>query len=146
MKKIFGATVTGCLIALMVAVTVHAQDPGAAMRVSIPFDFNVRGKVLPAGNYEVRRITDDPSGLIIRSIHHPYDHALFRTDPVYERRTPNRSEIVFHRYGDSYFLSEVVTAGEGTARELSPSRAERALRTEMASNNAEPETVALAVQ
>lgn len=53
--------------------------------------------------------------------------------------------LVFHRYGDTYFLSEVVTAGEDTARELTPSRSERQLQRELASNKAEPDTVALAV-
>jgi hypothetical protein len=53
---------------------------------------------------------------------------------------------VFHRYGDTYFLSEIVTAGEQTARELSPSSAEKLMRREMqmASNKNEPQTVALA--
>ena len=50
-----------------------------------------------------------------------------------------------HRYGDTTFLTEVVAAGSETARELVPSRAERKLRRDLASNNAEPQTVALAL-
>ena len=145
MKKILSVTVTGCLLTLMVAFTVQAQEPGATMRASIPFDFTVMGKTLPAGNYEIRRLGDDPTTLIIRSVDHKRDHAVFTTEPYIEGRTPGKSEIVFHRYGDTTFLSEVVTAGEETARELIPSRTERRLRSELASNNAEPETVALAV-
>ncbi len=56
----------------------------------------------------------------------------------------SKAEIVFHRYGDSYFLSEVFAGGDETGRELHPSRQERILRREMASNKTEPETVALA--
>ena len=70
---------------------------------------------------------------------------MFRTESLETRNIPKRSEIVFHRYGDSYFLAEVLTGGEETGQELAPTRAERRLRSEMASNRAEPETVALAV-
>ncbi len=144
-KQIFSAVVTGCLLALMITVPAHAQMPGTTMRATIPFDFIVRGKTLSAGNYEIKRISDSPEGLIIRNVNEKRDHVMFATEPVEPRKIPNRSEIVFHRYGDSYFLSEVLTAGEETGQEVLPSRAERQLRSQMASNRAEPETVALAV-
>ena len=144
-KQILRAVVTGCLLALMIAVPAHAQLPGTIMRVAIPFDFIVKGKTLPAGNYEIKRISDSPEGLIIRNANEKRDHVIFETEPVETREIPNTSEIVFHRYGDSYFLSEVLTAGEETGQEVLPSRAERQLRSQMASNRAEPETVALAV-
>ena len=145
MKKFLSITVTGSLLVLMVAFTIQAQEPGAAMRASIPFDFTVSGKTLPAGNYEIRRLADDPMTLIIRNVDHKHDQAVFTTEPYIEGKTPNKSEIVFHRYNDATFLSEVVTAGNETARELLPSRAERRMRSELASNNAEPQTVALVV-
>jgi len=144
MKKIFGVMVTGCLLALMIAVPAQAQLPGSPIRVSIPFDFTVRGRTLPSGEYEVSRIGDEPISLLIRNVNDKRDHVVFETEPAYAGRTTRKSELVFHRYGDSYFLSEVVTAGEDTARELTPSRAERQLRREMASNKSEPDTVALA--
>ena len=145
MKKILSVTVTGCLLAMTIAFTVRAQEPGTAMRASIPFEFTVSGKTLPAGSYEVRRLGDEPTTMIIRNIELKRDEAVFTTDPVIENRIPGKSVIVFHRYGDTTFLSEVVAAGSETARELVPSRAERKLRRELASNNAEPQTVALAL-
>jgi hypothetical protein len=145
MKKILSITVTVCVLALAVAFAVEAQEPGTAMRASIPFEFIVSGRTLPAGNYEIRRLSDDPMMLIIRNVDHKRDNAVFTTDPYIENRTPGRSEVVFHRYGDTTFLSQVVTAGNETARELTPSRTEKNLRREMASNNTKPQTVALAV-
>jgi hypothetical protein len=73
---------------------------------------------------------------------------MFQTERLAEAKPPNRSLIVFHRYGDSYFLSEILTAGQKVGSELFPSRAERQLKREnnqTASNKIEPETVALAV-
>ena len=144
MKKLLVVLAMGCLLSLLV-VGVHAQDPGAGIRVSIPFDFSVEGRTLPAGQYEIRRINDEPTGLIIQNIYHRRDEALFQTEPFEEHRIPNHSLLVFNRYGDSYFLSEVVNAGEETAEELRPTRTERHMRSEMAKNNIEPETVTVAM-
>ena len=38
------------------------------------------------------------------------------TDRVEATKYPNRGELVFHRYGDSYFLSEVFDGGGETGR------------------------------
>ena len=145
MKKLFGVIVTGCLLTLLVVVSAHAQDPGAAIRASIPFDFIVEGRTLPTGQYEIRRINDEPTGLLIQNVYHRRDEAMFQTEPTDVHRIPNHSLLVFHRYGDSYFISEVVTAGEERAEELRPTRAERHLRSEMAKNNIEAETVTVAM-
>jgi hypothetical protein len=144
-KQIFKVLVTGCLLSLMLAVPAIAQEPGTELRADIPFDFVVRGKTLPAGNYEIKRINDSPEGLIIRNINDKHEHVMFETLSVDTRMAPRRGEIVFHRYGDSYFLAEVLTPGEEIGRELVPSRAERQLKRELASNKTEAETVALAL-
>src|SRR5262249_17613592 len=106
MKKILSIMVTGCLLALMVAFAVEAQEPGTAMRGSIPFEFIVSGRTLPSGNYEIRRLSDDSMTLIIQNVDHRRDEAVFTTDAHIESGIPGRSEIVFHRYGDTTFLSE----------------------------------------
>ena len=143
MKKLFSVMVIGSLLTLLIAGTAFAQLPGTAIRASIPFDFTVRGRTLPAGEYEITRISDEASGLIIRNVDRKHE-AVFETEPVYSEKAPRRDELVFHRYGDTYFLSEVVTAGEQTEREILPSHAERQMRREMAQNQIEPQTVTLA--
>jgi len=145
MRKVLGVMAMGCLLTVLVVVSAHAQDPGSAIRASIPFDFTVEGKTLRAGDYEIRRINDEPMGLLIQNVNHRRDEAMFQTEPRDERRIPNHSLLVFHRYGDSYFLSEIRTAGEETAEDLRPTRAERTLRSEMAKNNVQPETVTVAM-
>ena len=146
MKKLLGVMAVGCLLSALVVVSVHAQDPGSAIRVSIPFDFTVEGKTLPSGNYEIRRVNDEPTMLLIQNVGHRRNERMFQAEPEDGRRIPNHSLLIFHRYGESnYFLSEVVTAGEQTGEELRPTRAERTLRTEMAKNNVQPETVTVAM-
>jgi hypothetical protein len=143
-KKVFSAALGCGLLAVVTLATAYAQMPSTALHARIPFDFSVRGKTLPAGDYEIRRINDEPDGLIILSVNDKHERAMFETESVEPRITPRNSELVFHRYGDSYFLSEIFAGGEQTGRELRPSRQERDMSREMASNKTEPETVALA--
>ena len=145
MKKLFSVIAMGCLLSLLLVGNVHAQLPGTEIRASIPFDFTVRGKTLSAGEYEITRLGDEPTGLMMRNVRDKREHVIFETEPVDVRRIPRRNVLVFNRYGDSYFLEEVVTAGEETGRELTPSHAERTLRRDMAKNQIEPETVMVAL-
>ena len=145
-KKVFSAALGFCLFTAVIAVTVFAQqattDP--CLRATIPFDFNVRGKTLPAGSYEIRRVNDDMPNLLVISNLKQKERAVFETENVDPKTFTSKGEFIFHRYGDSYFLSEVFSGYGETGRELTPSRQERTLRREMASNKAKPETVALA--
>ena len=144
MKKLIGL-IAGSLLPLLLVGSAYAQLPGIPIRASIPFDFSVRGKTLPAGQYEVTRINDEPEGLLLRNVHDKHDYVVFVTEPKDGRKIPNRNLLIFNRYGESYFLSEVVTAGIQTGQELTPSHEERALRREMmAKNQVEPQTVTVA--
>jgi hypothetical protein len=143
-KKVFNVMATCCFLAV-VAATAHAQVSGTEIRATIPFDFSLRGRILPAGDYAIRRITDSPyDGLIISGVNDKHERAMFETEPVEARTISSRGQIIFHRYGDNYFLSEVFAGGEQTGSELFPSRQERILKRELASNKTEPETVAVA--
>ena len=145
-RKVFGIAFGAVVLALM-SMTAFAQLPGAPIRASIPFDFTVRGRTLPAGQYEISRIGDEPDGLEIANIDHRREHAMIETEPVEKSNVPTKGEIVFHRYGDTYFLYEVWTPGIETGREIEPSRQERALEREMAmgTKQAQPETVSIAI-
>jgi len=144
MKRVFSVVVAGCLLSVLLLGSAGAQEPGTKIRASIPFEFTVKGKTLPAGEYEVSRVMDEPIALLLRNVHDKHDEVVVETEPVIGRMTPKRDELIFNRYGESYFLSEVFTAGEQTGEELYPTHRERELRSEMARNQAGPETVTVA--
>jgi hypothetical protein len=144
MKKVFCVLAAGCLLSLLLVGSAGAQEPGTAIRVSIPFDFIVMGKTLPAGDYEIRRLMDEPIGLLMRNVHDKHAEVVFETEPVTGRLMPRRDELIFNRYGDTYFLSEVFTRGEQTGEELYRTHKESELRREMARNQNQPETVTVA--
>ena len=123
---------------------VQAQEPGTRIRVQIPFDFTVKGKTLPAGEYDITRVMDEPVTLLLRNVGEKHNEAIVETEPVLGRNRTNRDELIFNRYGDTYFLSDIFTAGEQTGEELRTTHKERELKREMARNQAGPETVTIA--
>lgn len=110
------------LFVMLTATSVYAQSD-MRLKVNIPFEFSVRNRVLPAGEYIVRyRIRHL---LEIRTV--DGRGVQFFTFFTQARTTPIQSALVFHRYGDQYFLSKIWTEGEDTGREIFESRAEREL-------------------
>ena len=109
--------------------TARAQvvDPIVA---DIPFDFTVRGATLPAGHYTVRRLGSDPEVMEILGVDNHRTPLLFMVETAQVSKEPNRSEIIFNRVGDQYFLSEVFEAGDRTGVEVPKSRAERKMEKE----------------
>ena len=95
----------------------------------IPFDFIVGGKTLSAGKYMVSSAMSDGSALLIRNVK-AKGSAIRLTDRMNARSAEPKTCLVFHRYGQTYFLAEVWQSGFSTGRRLHASKAERALQRE----------------
>jgi hypothetical protein len=74
--------------------------------VTIPCEFVVGGKTLPAGTYKVNRVTD--RGILIQSFENRTS-ALVLLSQV-EGRSADKVHVSFDRVGGQYFLSKVATA------------------------------------
>ena len=70
--------------------------------------------------------------------------AYLQTMSVQTEENQTQTKVVFKRYGDEYFLSQVWISGRSTGRELRKSRQERALERELAARAVKPETIAIA--
>ena len=97
-------------------------------------------QTLPAGLYELRRIGNDPYLLYIQNVDDRREVAIFFTTRGDEVNLIRQSALVFHHYGDVYFLAEIRSQYEGIARELQPSEQERRMERGLASNNKAPES------
>ena len=77
-------------------------------RVSVAFPFLVNGRMLPAGQYDVRSDDQDPALLVIEGVDHPKAHAVVATIPD-SRPDPFGDEpaLTFVRKGGVWQLSEV---------------------------------------
>jgi hypothetical protein len=111
-------------VALLLSASIsYAQTKEGDVVVDVPFAFIVGGSTLPPGHYIVSRVNQDDL-----AIHDRQNHGVFVSAHSAQRsRHENESKMVFHRYGDTYFLSEVWVGGNTIGRALFRSRAERDL-------------------
>ena len=124
------------IVLLLTAVSLFAQTTPSQrlMTVKIPFAFSVEGHALPEGEYLVLTVTPERS---IRIASTDGKHsAVINTLPNYANEPSTNSRLVFHKYGDEYFLAQVWTAGQNVAR--NPLSSKRAMET--AGSGGMPET------
>jgi len=113
----------------------------AHLVADVPFEFMVADKTLRAGEYRVSAI--DQSGDAIAITNGRGENAIRLSMPKGRNDREKAAKLVFHRYGSTYFLSQVWMAGEATGRELPRSKQERAIERELkvASNGRTFDTV-----
>ena len=117
-------------VVLMAAlVSAHAQT--SSVVADVPFEFTVGGESLKAGEYSVKAFSTTRDVLLI-SNQDSNDSAIRITNSIEARIAPKQGKLVFHRYGQRYFLSEVWNGGERTGRQLRKSGAERAIERQLA--------------
>ena len=136
-KKLIVLSVLGVLT----SVSAHAQA-GKQFIVTIPFNFYVAGKMLPAGQYHIGRSTEDAEGLVLRGTD-GRTGVFVLTRGIQNKEIQQESKLVFRRYGDQYFLGEVWISGRSTGRELPTSRKERLTKQERANHGGNLEKVAV---
>ena len=126
------------LVLMVTAVSVCAQSDRSKV-TNIPFNFNVGQKTLPAGEYTVVPNKKDSHNVWLVQRQDGRGSALLTTMPVRASETQEKTKLIFHKYGDQYFLSQIWTPGGNTGRQLLMPRLER----ELAKNAAERQTIVL---
>ncbi|MGB9467494.1 MAG: hypothetical protein WBR10_20465 [Candidatus Acidiferrum sp.] len=116
------------VMAGMIAVTMmastrvaRAQEP---MVVNVPFDFVAGSKTFPAGEYAVKT-TGPTHTLVLIDRKHATTSIFLNTNAVVANDAQSESKLVFNRYGDHYFLSQVWSAGNTRGRQLIKSTREK---------------------
>ena len=84
------------------------------MKVTIPFSFSADNQTLPAGQYFVKTVTPERQIALVSA---DGKHATIINDlPNYANSRSESSRLVFHRYGDEYFLTQVWCKGDNVER------------------------------
>lgn len=122
MKKYFVIALVACVALVTLAATpAHAQS---LIRVDVPFSFSASSELLPAGEYTINRIGFH-SALTLYSDQRGVEMILPLT--VESRSDFEVPKLVFHRYGDEYFLAEIWTTNDTAVRTLAAHPRERQL-------------------
>jgi hypothetical protein len=118
MKRIITATVFAFTVILSVGRSM-AQVP--AIRVNVPFNFTVGDKVLPPGTYT---ITLASSGVV--QLRNRQEQISMGTTVLPDnRKSDNGGELVFTRYGNQFFLHEILCDYASMNVNLPTTRAEK---------------------
>jgi hypothetical protein len=136
MKQLFFIPLTklGFLaVILLVAASAQAQSLSNGLRVHIPFSFAVADKMFQAGDYSFSRVQDD-TVFRISEVDGRFNSVCL-THAV-QRQIPNaKTTLVFHRYGNQYFLKQIWAAGATSGRQVFKSRKERELESSLVRNS-----------
>ena len=141
MKKQTYTMIAAVLVAGCLAISAEAQCGSVESTAKIPFQFNAGQTTLPAGEY---RITCQAAGYgpgSVRLTNGASNVNLVAATVVGKAR--EHGVLVFHRYGDRYFLEQFWPAGEEMGERLPQSRAERELQRESGSIRPEKPMIAL---
>jgi hypothetical protein len=120
-KKIFALIVALSFVVSLMAPT-FAYAFTVRIRAEIPFDFQVGSKRLPKGEYVIESV-NDAGTLTIRNAKKG-KAVTFMTVRGKMMDKP-KSRLVFHRYGDQYFLARVWDGSSDTILKLDKSKTEK---------------------
>lgn len=131
------------VLAILAMSSIHAQTSNV-QTANIPFEFSIGGKTFPAGHYSVTRLNpqSDKAALLIKSMDGRTSKIVLTT-PVQANRAQEKAKLVFSRYADQYFLSEVWTPADSTGLELPKSRSELSLARHAGDKTVERVAIAL---
>jgi uncharacterized DUF497 family protein len=119
-----------CLSLCFGAVAANAQiDTEVTVEANIPHPFVVEKTTLPAGRYMIKLADTHDNDLNTMEIRSVSGHTavFFETEDEKAKENPSKTELVFNKVGDTYFLSEVFVAGDYTGNKLRKSRMEERL-------------------
>ncbi len=139
-KSVVSSLAILILVVASAAVSVHAQSV-SEIRVNIPFEFTAGDKALPAGQYSVRRVFERADGPLYVQNRKSSETAAIMTQVGPTSSSPTGAKLVFNRYGEEYFLSQVWTDEGRVGREVRKSKRERSLEKELAYHASKPERV-----
>jgi hypothetical protein len=120
-KRVFVAASLFVLSIVVAAQVAKADEP---MLVNIPFAFVAGNTTLPAGEYRVQKLDGNSAVLLIRCSD-ASTAAMVLSNTTQAKKIQTQSKLVFKRYDNRYFLSQVWAEGSIRGRELLKSRAEK---------------------
>ena len=126
---------------LFAALALPALAQSVQVIATIPFEFAASRTSLPAGEYEVKTVLGSPNVLAIYN-QTTHESAMIFCVGVEGRPGEQQPRLVFQRYGDRYFLSQVWSDRQ-QGSEMLKTRAERELD-KSASNSNREELIVLA--
>jgi hypothetical protein len=146
MKKTYSMIALLVLIGSL-AVTAQAQTSNPILvRASIPFEFNIGDKTMPAGAYTIRQVNPRSEPGVLRIMDDKGNAVSVLRTQLASGAAASKTALLFSRYGGQYFFSGVTIEGLTEAWQASKSAAERGIAHELAVLNSKVEAVTVATR
>lgn len=124
MKTRILATAGAVLLSIIGAGVCRAQS--RTVEANVPFAFQVGNKTMPAGNYRVESMPTGNGSIQVLRANSGEARPTISTMPAATDSGIPVPSLVFHRYGNHYFLAQIRTGG-GHARDVYPTLQEKEL-------------------
>ena len=98
------------------------------IEADIQFPFYAGDTKFPPGTYIVKPLDDSDLTLMEISTPDGRNRALFQVRDAQANTSPSKTELIFSKYGDNYFLSKVFDQGNKRGSALEESRYQKKLR------------------
>ena len=120
------ATILSLVVALTItfAAVPAAADSFGSIRVDVPFDFTADHSIFPAGKYTIRPLGNS-NGVIRITSEDGKASVFLSTHSAESVQSKDETVVIFHRYGDQYFLFQVWAVGDTIGSEIPRSSMER---------------------
>lgn len=129
------------ILTLSLSIIIPSTSAQTIAKATVPFHFTVGQKEMPAGNYVISSVSD--SAIVIMDRNKGASAiSLFRS----EQPTSNNgtAKLVFHKYGDKYYLSQVARGFGGNVIQLPTSKQEKEAQIQNARQDSPTEVVVAA--
>jgi hypothetical protein len=110
----------GVFVILAAALALGQTKPGDQI-VTVPFSFSAAGHKFEAGRYIVAAVGDGN----LRIYNDKNSGVMAPVHSVHGKAPETHGKLVFHRYGETYFLAEAWVPGNSTGKKLYPSKFEK---------------------
>jgi hypothetical protein len=103
------------LIALSFALTIHPSKAHAQLignlEANIPFQFHAGDAKLPAGKYFIHALNNSDLSMMEITSADGSTSAIFEVHNTESNSVPAKSELIFNKYGNRYFLAKLFDEG-----------------------------------
>jgi hypothetical protein len=124
-----GRHLLSLFVALVFALTIYPSRAHAqiidTLEANIPFQFHAGNTKLPPGNYSIHMLENSDLKFMEITSADGSTSALFEVHETDASSAPAKSELIFNKYGNRYFLSKLFDEGNPSGNEVVESAYEK---------------------
>ena len=129
LQQTTGNRLLSLLIALAFALTMYPTKAKAQitgdLEVDVPFQFHAGNSKLPPGKYFIHVLDNSDLNIMEITSADGATSALFEVQGTQANSLPAKSELIFDKYGNRYFLAKLFDEGNPSGSQVLESRYEK---------------------